>query len=237
MGPNNSILVRSKLEKMASFDDNTWDLALDYSCFIDDGASPAFSWVNQSSIDIDFSQTGSGPAEPECSEKEQPKKRGRTDASSKPLTKACRERLRREKLNDSFLDLSSILEPGRAAKTDKLVILTDAIRVLNQLRTEAEEYKEESKKLKEEIETLKAEKNELREEKLTLKAEKEKMEQQMKSMAVPSPGLMPPYPAAYHPGTNKMGLYPSYSMFPMWHYIPQSTRDTSRDHELRPPAA
>ena len=53
------------------------------------------------------------------------------------------------------MDLSSILEPGRAAKTDKLVILADAIRELHQLRSEAEEYKEENKKLKEEIESLK----------------------------------------------------------------------------------
>lgn len=47
------------------------------------------------------------------------------------------------------------MEPGRAAKTDKLAILSDAIRVVKQLRIEAEEYKEENKKLQEEIESLK----------------------------------------------------------------------------------
>jgi len=31
---------------MASFDGSAWDLALDYSCFIDDAASADFSWVN-----------------------------------------------------------------------------------------------------------------------------------------------------------------------------------------------
>lgn len=229
------------MEKIAPlFDESGWDLdALDYSCFIDDhGTSPNFSWLDQSSgIDIDFSQTCSWPQEQESSEKECPKKRGRTDGCSKPSNKACREKLRREKLNDSFIDLSSILEPGRAAKTDKLAILTDAIRVLNQLQTEAKEYKEENEKLKEEIDSLKAEKNELREEKITLKTEKEKMEHQLKTMAVPSPGLIPPYSAAYHGGPNKMALYPSYGMYPMWHYLPPSTRDTSHDHELRPPAA
>ncbi|KAJ8431825.1 hypothetical protein Cgig2_027570 [Carnegiea gigantea] len=252
---------------MASFDDSAWDLPLDYTCFIDDAASADFSWVNHSSsFDIDFSQTSCAPQEQESSVKEPSRKRGRTDGCSKTGTKACRERLRREKLNDrhaivlskylcgtvmwlfrisfffahswsSFLDLSTTLEPGRAAKTDKLAILTDAIRVVNQLRTEAKEYKEENKKLQEEIESLKAEKNEVREEKQMLKAEKEKMEQQLKAMAVPSSGLMPPYPAAYHAVPNKMALYPSYGMFPMWHYLPPSTRDTSRDHELRPPAA
>lgn len=75
-----------------------------------------------------------------------------------------------------------------------------------------------------------SEKNELREEKLVLKADKEKMEVQLKSMAMSAPGYMP---AAYQ---NKM-VYPSYSLVPMWHYLPPSTRDTSRDHELRPPAA
>uniref|UniRef100_A0A7C9FN83 BHLH domain-containing protein n=1 Tax=Opuntia streptacantha TaxID=393608 RepID=A0A7C9FN83_OPUST len=223
---------------MASFDGSAWDLALDYSCFIDDAASADFSWVNHSSsFDIDFSQTSCAPQEQESSLKEPPRKRGRADGCSKTGTKACRERLRREKLNDSFVDLSTILEPGRAAKTDKLAILTDAVRVVNRLRTEAKEYKEQNKKLQEEIDSLKAEKNELREEKQMLKAEKEMMEQQLKAMAVPTSGLMPSYPAAYHAAANKMAVYPSYGMFPMWHYLPPSTRDTSRDHELRPPAA
>ncbi|KMT16647.1 hypothetical protein BVRB_3g049330 [Beta vulgaris subsp. vulgaris] len=189
-----------------------------------------------SCFEIDFSQTSSVLQEQE-SELECPKKRGRSAVSSKPKSKACRERERREKLNDSFLNLSSVLEPGRAVKTDKLAILSDAIRVVKQLRTEAEEHKEENKKLQEEIESLKAEKNELRDEKSTLKAEKEKMEQHFKAMSVPGSGMIPPYPPAYQAGPNKMAVYPSYGMFPMWHYLPPATRDTSHDHELRPPAA
>ncbi|XP_057545014.1 transcription factor bHLH104-like isoform X2 [Amaranthus tricolor] len=220
---------------MGSFDDSAWDLPLNY--FNDDDASPNFSWVHPSScFEIDFSQTSSVLQEQEC-DMEFPKKRGRTTVCSNPKSKACRERERREKLNDSFLNLSSVLEPERAAKTDKLAILSDAIRVVKQLRNEAAEYKEENKKLQQEIESLKAEKNELRDEKSTLKAEKEKMEQQMKAMAISGAGMIPPYPAAYQAGPNKMAVYPSYGMFPMWHYLPPSTRDTSRDHELRPPAA
>ncbi|KAL2921392.1 hypothetical protein RDABS01_012883 [Bienertia sinuspersici] len=245
---------------MGSFDDSAWDLPLDY--FIDDVASPNFSWVEvdpSSSLDIDFSRTGSMIQEQESERKlpwksssfeidfsqtssvlqeqecemECPKKRGRATVCSKPKSKASRERERRE----NFQNLSSVLEPGRAAKTDKLAVLSDAIKVVKQLRDEAEGYKEENKKLHEEIESLKAEKNELRDEKSTLKAEKEKMELHFKAMAIPSSGLIPPFPPAYQAGPNKMALYPGYGMYPMWHYLPPSTRDTSRDHELRPPAA
>lgn len=54
-----------------------------------------------------------------------------------------------------FSELSAVLEPGRPVKSDKLAILGDAIRVVNQLKTESEEYKEMNEKLLEEIKTLK----------------------------------------------------------------------------------
>lgn len=165
--------------------------------------------------------------------------------------------------------MSGVLEPGRPVKTDKLAILGDAIRVVNQLKTESQEYKEMNEKLLDEIKTLKvkksqdvsiyqhflfykhltppylsllnlkqAEKNELREEKLVLKTNKEKIEQQLKTMAVPPPtGFMPPHPPMYQAAANKMPMFPSYSLVPMWQYLPPSIRDTSQDHELRPPAA
>ncbi|GAV90891.1 hypothetical protein CFOL_v3_34291, partial [Cephalotus follicularis] len=172
--------------------------------------------------------------------------RGHGDSCSRPGTKACREKMRREKLNDRhasylthfffFLELSSVLEPGRPAKTDKPAILDDAIRVLTQLRTEAQELQESNEKLLEEIKSLKV-KNELRDEKLILKSDKEKMEQQLKVMAIPPTGFLPAQPAAYHAGASKMAVYPSYSLIPMWQYMPPSASDTSHDHELRPPAA
>ncbi|CAL9221991.1 unnamed protein product [Arabidopsis halleri] len=173
--------------------------------------------------------------EEECS-----RKRGRNGSCNKPGTKACREKLRREKLNDKFMDLSSVLEPGRNPKTDKSAILDDAIRVVNQLRGEAHELKETNRKLLEEIKNLKAEKNELREEKLVLKADKEKMVQQLKSMAFPSPGFMPSqHPAAFHP--NNMPVYSGYGYYPpnmaMWSPLPPADRDTSRDHKNLPPVA
>jgi len=47
------------------------------------------------------------------------------------------------------------LEPGRPVRTDKPSILDDAIRVLSQLKTEAEELKTTNEKLLEEIKCLK----------------------------------------------------------------------------------
>ncbi|CAL1396394.1 unnamed protein product [Linum trigynum] len=203
--------------------------------FIDETASSSFLWPssNSGSVEIDFSSSVAV-----SQEKESTRKRVRSDSCSKPGAKACRERLRREKLNDRFQDLSAVLEPGRPAKADKPAIIDDAIRILTQLKSEAKELKDTNEKLQEEIKSLKAEKNELREEKLTLKADKEKMEQHVKAMAVPTPppGLMPA--AAYHAGATKMPpMYPSYSLVPMWQYLPPAAYDTSRDHELRPPAA
>ncbi|KAE8022536.1 hypothetical protein FH972_008327 [Carpinus fangiana] len=213
-------------------DSSCWDF-LDYS-FIDDNPSPEFCLPNQSgSAEIDLSSgRDRHGAERECS-----RKRGRTDSCSGPVSKACRERLRREKLNDRFLDLNSTLDPGRPVKIDKHAILDDTIRLLNQLKSESQELKETNEKLLEEVKSLKAEKNELREEKLTLKTDKERMEQQVKSMGIPHAGFMPGHPGAYHAGPNKMAVFPSYGLVPMWQYLPPAARDTSHDHELRPPAA
>lgn len=60
-----------------------------------------------------------------------------------------------DSLSCRFLELSSTLEPGRPATTDKSAILGDAIRVLNQLKTESQEYKEMNERLQEEIRSLK----------------------------------------------------------------------------------
>ncbi|THF96397.1 hypothetical protein TEA_017008 [Camellia sinensis var. sinensis] len=199
---------------MNSFDDNSWDL-LDYGSFIDDVTSTDLYWGSQSAgVKADVSLPGATPQDEECTEKECHRKR--------------------------FVELSSILEPGRPPKTDKLAILGDAIRVLNQLRAESQEFKETNEKLLEEIKSLKAEKNELRDEKLVLKGDKERMEQQLKAMPVSPAAFMPPHhhpAAAYHAGTNKIPVFPSYGFVPMWQYLPPSAIDTTKDEELRPPAA
>lgn len=55
-----------------------------------------------------------------------------------------------------FLELGSILDPGRPPKTDKAAILVDAVRMVNQLRSEAQKLKESNSSLQEKIKELKA---------------------------------------------------------------------------------
>lgn len=54
-----------------------------------------------------------------------------------------------------FSELSSVLDPGRPPKSDKATILSDAARVLEQLKAEAEELKISNEKLQETIKDLK----------------------------------------------------------------------------------
>ncbi|EPS62474.1 hypothetical protein M569_12315, partial [Genlisea aurea] len=173
--------------------------------------------------------------------------RPRSDACNSVASKACRERLRREKLNERFSELSALLEPGRPVKTDKLALLGDAIKVINQLKSESDEYRETNERLLEEIKMLKAEKNELRQEKNVIKNEKEMIEHQLKTLsgAPPPPpprpptshGFIPGLPPVYHTNASKVSVIPSYGFVPMWQYLPVGCGDTSEDHELRPPAA
>nr|WIE96185.1 basic helix-loop-helix transcription factor [Loropetalum chinense var. rubrum] len=171
------------------------------------------------------------------------KKRVRSGSCGASSSKACREKLRRDRLNDKFLELGSILEPGRPPKTDKAAILVDAVRMVTQLRGEAQKLKDSNSNLQEKIKELKAEKNELRDEKQRLKAEKEKLEQQLKTMNT-QPGFLPPpptMPAAFaaqaQAGGNKLVPFISYPGVAMWQFMPPAAVDTSQDHVLRPPVA
>ncbi|CAN0899896.1 Transcription factor ILR3 [Linum grandiflorum] len=169
------------------------------------------------------------------------KKRGRSESCSASSSKACREKLRRDRLNDKFLELGTILEPGRPPKTDKAAILVDAVRMVNQLRGEAQKLKDSNSNLQEKIKELKVEKNELRDEKQRLKAEKEKLEQQLKTMSaqpsyMPAPPAIPAAYAAQTPG-NKLVPFMGYPGVAMWQFMPPAAVDTSQDHVLRPPVA
>ncbi|XP_030521140.1 transcription factor ILR3-like [Rhodamnia argentea] len=171
------------------------------------------------------------------------KKRVRTESCSGSSSKACREKLRRDRLNDRFLELASLLEPGRPPKTDKAAILIDAVRMVTQLRGEAQKLKDSNSTLQEKIKELKAEKNELRDEKQRLKVEKEKLEHQLKATNAQPSFLTPPpaIPAAFAtqgqaPG-NKLVPFLGYPGVAMWQFMPPATVDTSQDHVLRPPVA
>ncbi|KAK7272455.1 hypothetical protein RJT34_29061 [Clitoria ternatea] len=237
---------------MVSPENSNWLLDL-----IDDDI-PAFSWSphpsnvgtcllicvsilvipSASSVEIDGSLGDSdGLKDPGL------KKRGRSDSCTASTSKACREKLRRDRLNDKFVELGSILESGRPPKTDKAAILIDAVRMVTQLRGEAQKLKDSNMNLQEKIKELKAEKNELRDEKQRLKAEKEKLEQQVKSVTA-QPGLLAPppaIPAAFAPQGQAPGskLVPfiGYPGVAMWQFMPPAAVDTSQDHVLRPPVA
>jgi hypothetical protein len=51
--------------------------------------------------------------------------------------------------------LGSILEPGRTPKTDKAAILVDAVRMVTQLRGEAQKLRDSNLSLQEKIKELK----------------------------------------------------------------------------------
>ncbi|XP_062189892.1 transcription factor ILR3-like isoform X2 [Phragmites australis] len=178
---------------------------------------------------------------------EQPtNKRPRSESGAQPSTKACREKIRRDKLNERFLELGAILEPGKTPKMDRSAILNDAIRIVSELRSEAQNLKDSNESLQEKIKELKAEKNELRDEKQRLKAEKESLEQQIKFLnarlsLVPHPPVIPASaftvpqgPAAGHKLMMPMIGYPG---FPMWQFMPPSDVDTSDDPKSCPPVA
>ncbi|XP_021811228.1 transcription factor ILR3-like [Prunus avium] len=110
-------------------------------------------------------------------------KRLRSESYGASFSKACREKLRRNRLNERFLELVSVLDPGRLPKTDKNAILTDAVRALTQLQSESKKLKETIESSQANIKVLKAEKSELRDEKHRLRVEKEKLEQQVIAMS------------------------------------------------------
>ncbi|PKA53535.1 Transcription factor ILR3 [Apostasia shenzhenica] len=183
--------------------------------------------------------------ETEAFKDQESRKRARPESSSQPASKACREKMRRDRLNDKFLELGSILEPGKAPKMDKVAILCDATRMVTQLRAEAQKLKEANESLQEKIKELKAEKNELRDEKQRLKADKESLEQQLKFLHarpsfIPHPPLIPTAFAAAQgkiPGQKMMMPVIGYPGFPMWQLMQPSDVDTSQDAESRPPVA
>jgi len=180
------------------------------------------------------------------------KKRSRPESSAPPGTKACREKLRRDRLNERFNELCAILEPGKPPKADKVAILSDAARLLNQLRTEAQKLKQSNESLQDSIKSLKAEKSELRDEKTRLKAERERLEQMLKGVshaAVAAPAPFVPHPAAaaaapsFHPAAafaqaGKFVPYPSYPPpAAFWQWIPPTSLDTTKDPAHWPPVA
>lgn len=228
---------------MGSQENSNWF----FDCALIDDPNLGFNWPlpqplnapSNVSVEID------GPfGDSEGTKENSSKKRGRTESCGPSSSKACREKLRRDRLNDKFMELGSILDPERPPKTDKAAILIDAIRMVTQLRSEAQKLKDSNSNLQEKIKELKVEKNELRDEKQRLKAEKDKLEQQLKTVNTPQPSFLAPptaFPAAFGPPAQAPGgkLVPcvNYPGFAMWQFMPPASVDTSQDHVLRPPVA
>ena len=159
----------------------------------------------------------------------------RTETCGGP-SKACREKKRRDQLNERFLELRSILEPENPSKMDKTAILSDAARTVTQLRSEAQRLKDSNESLQEKIKELKAEKWELREEKQRLRAEKENLEVQVKMLSC-QPSFMPTTFGQPPAGAKMMMPMMGYPGFPMWQFMPPGDVDTTQDAESCPPVA
>lgn len=116
--------------------------------------------------------------------------------------KADREKLRRDRLNEQFLELGNILDPDRP-KNDKATILGDTVQLLKDLSSQVSKLKDEYTMLNEESRELSQEKNDLREEKASLKSDIENLNNQYQLQL----RTMYPWPAMDH---SVMMAPPSY---------------------------
>lgn len=95
-------------------------------------------------------------------------------AAARKVQKADREKLRRDRLNEQFVELGNILDPDRP-KNDKATILMDTIQLLRGLTSQVNKLKSEHATLTEESHELAQEKNDLKEEKALLKSDIENL--------------------------------------------------------------
>ncbi|CAK9187053.1 unnamed protein product [Ilex paraguariensis] len=224
---------------------NSTCLFFDYGLMDDISAVSGFSWPYQA-----LSCSTNVSAEIYCSFEDSEGlkeagscKRLKSESCRKSGSKACREKLRRNRLNERFLELGSILDLGRPPKTDKEAILSEAVRMVTLLRSDSQKMKDSNEDLQEKIKELKAEKNELRDEKQRLKADKEKLEHQVKALSAPTGFL--PHPSAAGAAFSAQGQAAGNKLMPiigypgiaMWQFMPPALVDTSQDHVLRPPVA
>ncbi|XP_042459342.1 transcription factor bHLH115-like isoform X2 [Zingiber officinale] len=195
---------------------------IDYGGIVEDVREPGFLWGARIIDDPSAS-------------------RNHKESCAAPGSKARREKIRRDKLNDRFTELCSIMNPGKPPITDKFVILSDAAHFIKQLRREAKRLKESNEALQNSIKSVKGEKLELRNEKMRLKSEKERIEQMLKGSSTTTQFFTKPAATTLQPASppalSKTIPYPNHIPTGMWQWIPPAAMDTSLDHVLRPPAA
>lgn len=90
--------------------------------------------------------------------------------SSRKIQKAVREKIRRDKLKEQFLELGDALDLNRP-KSDKTSIIINTIQILKDLMTQVDRLKAEYVALSQESRELTEEKSELREETSSLKSD------------------------------------------------------------------
>jgi FtsZ-binding cell division protein ZapB len=145
---------------------------------------------------------------------------------ARKVQKADREKLRRDRLNEHFLELGNALDPDRP-KNDKATIINDTIQVLKDLTTEVNRLKAECAALSEESRELTQEKNELREEKAALKSDVDNLnlqyQQRMRVMFPwgtidPSAVMAPPYsyPVPIPVPTGPIPMHPVLQPYPFY---------------------
>ncbi|XP_031476924.1 transcription factor bHLH121 [Nymphaea colorata] len=166
-------------------------------------------------------QASSGPSESRSEAEVQ-------DAvAARKVQKADREKLRRDRLNEQFVELGKALDPDRP-KNDKATILNDAIQMVKDLTAHVNRLKAEYASLSEESRELTQEKNELREEKSALKSDIDNLlvqyQQRVRVVypwATMDPSMMmgaPPYsyPVPVPVPSGPIPLHPSLQPFPFF---------------------
>ncbi|KAJ8498216.1 hypothetical protein OPV22_008768 [Ensete ventricosum] len=140
----------------------------------------------------------------------------RSETCSQPTSKASREKMRRDKLNDRFLELAA---------------------------NEAKKLKESNDTLQEKIKELKAEKNELLRGETEAKGRQGESGAikllNARSGYVPHPPfIQAPFTVQSQAAGNKLiMLVIGYPGFPMWQFMPPIDIDTSQDADKCPPVA
>ncbi|CAN8288326.1 unnamed protein product [Cochlearia groenlandica] len=210
---------------------------IDCSAFSDQNLN--FPWqIDQSTVSVEVDGFLCGDSDVI----KEPDSKKRMMIKSEPCagssSKACKEKQRRDRLNDKFNELSSVLEPERLPKTDKVAILNDAIRIVNQVREETQRLKDLNSSLQDKIKELKEEKNELRDEKHKLKIEKEGIEKRLEAIKTQTqPCFLPNNQTLSQGQGSKVVPFTTYPGFAMWQFMAPAVVDTSQDHVLRPPVA
>ncbi|KAF9619168.1 hypothetical protein IFM89_005722 [Coptis chinensis] len=147
--------------------------------------------------------------------------------AARKVQKADREKLRRDRLNEQFLELGNALDPDRP-KNDKATILGDTVQMLKDLTAQVNRLKAEYATLSEESRELTQEKNELREEKASIKSDIDNLNvqyQQRIRVMFPWSGMDPavmmgpptyPYPMPVPVPTAPIPMHPSMQPYPFF---------------------